>query len=270
VHSGEDVSYTFKFEEFIRHFKLDSVTALYALKALEGDGWIFFNERNFTPSTLSFTTTKRGLHDFQNTYPQHEELLTTLLRTYEGIFDFPVFISELLVAGLLKKGEDVIKSELKKIDAFGIIKYTPQNDVPQIIFRKNRVAAHDLLMNLKLYHKRKEAFIQRVEKMIDYTKCNGCRSLFINHYFGDKETSTCTVCDNCLAAKTITIGTEEFTSISNHILKLVANKQLSIHQLKEALTGINKQKAWRVLQFLQAENKIILDKDGFLKTTAVA
>ncbi|HVG41646.1 MAG TPA: ATP-dependent DNA helicase RecQ, partial [Chitinophagaceae bacterium] len=87
VHSGEDVSYTFRFEEFIRHFKLDSVTALYALKALEGDGWIFFNERNFTPSTLSFTTTKKDLHDFQNTYPQYEELLTTLLRTYEGIFD---------------------------------------------------------------------------------------------------------------------------------------------------------------------------------------
>jgi ATP-dependent DNA helicase RecQ len=270
VNTGEEVSFPFRFEEFIRHFKLDSITALYSLKALEGDGWIFFNERNFTPSTVCFTTNKRGLFEFQKSHPQHEELLTVLLRTYEGIFDLPVFISELLVSQLLHQKEEEIKSELKTIAAFGIIGYAPQNDAPQIIFRKNRVAAADLLMNLTLYNKRKEAFVQRVEKMIAYTQSNQCRSLFINHYFGDEETAPCGICDHCLQAKAVVLSNEEFNAISSQVLLLLSNKGLTIHQLKEALPGISKQKAWKVIDFLQAEQKIMLDKNGLLKAAAVS
>ncbi len=269
VNTGEDVSYLFRFEEFIRHFKLDSTTALYALKALESDGWLFFNERNFSPSTLTFTTNKKGLFEFQKSYPQHEELLTVLLRTYEGIFDLPVFVSELLISQLLRQKEEDIKRELILIAAFGIIDYAPQNDSPQITFRKNRVASADLLMNLTLYQKRKEAFVGRVEKMIAYTNCKQCRSLFINHYFGDKETTVCGICDHCLQAKAVVLSNEEFSFISNKVHALLLGNQFTIQQLTEALQGISKRKAWKVIDFLQAEQKITLDKNGILKNGSV-
>ena len=181
-----------------------------------------------------------------------------------------MFISEILVSQLLRKNEEEVKSELKKIASFGIINYAPKNDAPQIIFRKNRVAAADLIMNLSLYNKRKEAFMQRVEKMIAYTECPQCRSLFINHYFGDKETASCSICDRCLQAKATIISTEEFSAISNKVLSLLAGKDLTIHQLKDALTGISKQKAWKVIHFLQAEQKIMLDKNGLLKPSTAS
>jgi ATP-dependent DNA helicase RecQ len=151
INTGQDKSYTFHFDAFIRNFKLNSQTALYSLKALESDGWLDFNEKNFAPATLVFTTSKKGLYEFQKSHPQHEEILTYLLRTYEGIFDFPGFISELLIAKLLKKDEAEIKKQLKTIASFGIIQYIPQNTEPQIIFRKNRVAAEHLAFNLMQY-----------------------------------------------------------------------------------------------------------------------
>ena len=192
-----------------------------------------------------------------------------MLRTYEGIFDLPVFVSELLISQLLRQKEEDIKRELILIAAFGIIDYAPQNDSPQITFRKNRVASADLLMNLTLYQKRKEAFVGRVEKMIAYTNCKQCRSLFINHYFGDKETTVCGICDHCLQAKAVVLSNEEFSFISNKVHALLLSNQFTIQQLTEALQGISKRKAWKVIDFLQAEQKITLDKNGILKNGSV-
>jgi ATP-dependent DNA helicase RecQ len=86
AYTGEYKSFNFRFDEFIRNFRLNSNEALYALKALESDGWLELNEKSFTPSTLVFTTSKKELAEFERHYSQHEPLLTSLLRSYEGIF----------------------------------------------------------------------------------------------------------------------------------------------------------------------------------------
>lgn len=264
VYSGQDTSYPFRFDEFIRNFKLESNQALYALKALEQDGWLDFNEKNLTPSTLVFTTSKNGLYEFQKSYPQHEQLLTTLLRTYEGIFDFPAFISENFVGRLLKKEEEEIKQQLKTIAAFGIVQYLPQNNEPQIIFRKNRVLAEELSFNLAHYNKRRDLFINRVRQMIGYIETTSCRSRFISHYFGDKKAGACGTCDNCLQQKKADLSAEEFEHIAALILTHISNNLLTVDALLEQLKPLQKEKAWKVLSFLQSEKKIEAAANGIL------
>jgi ATP-dependent DNA helicase RecQ len=268
ANSGEDVTYTFRFDEFIRNFKLKSFESLYALKALESDGWMYFNERNFTPSTIQFTTTKHQLYDFQKAHPLFEPLLTTLLRTYEGIFDFPAFISEKLLAQLLKKEEGEIVKQLKEIAAFRVVQYHPHVDEPQIVFCKNRVPVEDLTLNLTLYNKRKEAFVNRVEKIIAYSKHQDCRSSFINNYFGDEAVRECGICDNCLLKKATALTPEEFELISQKIIQYLINEPLQTASLLTKLNGIQKEKAWKVINFLQAEKKIVIDQKGFLFLTS--
>jgi ATP-dependent DNA helicase RecQ len=270
ANTGRDTTYTFQFDEFIRNFKLKSFESLYALKALESDGWLYFNEKNFTPSTIQFTTTKQQLYDFQRARPLSENLLTTLLRTYEGIFDFPAFISEKLLAQLLKKEEVEIVKQLKDIAAFRVIQYHPHVDEPQIVFCKNRVTVEDLTLNLTLYNKRKEAFVKRVEKIIAYTKHTECRSSFINNYFGDEAVRECGICDNCLLKKATALTPEEFELISQKIIQYLINEPLQTASLITKLNGIKKEKAWKVLAFLQAENKITVDKNGSVQLTFLA
>ena len=270
ANTGRDTTYTFQFDEFIRNFKLKSFESLYALKALESDGWLYFNEKNFTPSTIQFTTTKQQLNDFQRAHPLSENLLTTLLRTYEGIFDFPAFISEKLLAQLLKKEEVEIVKQLKDIAAFRVIQYHPHVDEPQIVFCKNRVTVEDLTLNLTLYNKRKEAFVKRVEKIIAYTKHTECRSSFINNYFGDEAVRECGICDNCLLKKATALTPEEFELISQKIIQYLINEPLQTASLITKLNGIKKEKAWKVLAFLQAENKITVDKNGSVQLTFLA
>ena len=44
--------------------------------------------------------------------PELDETIKTLLRAYEGIFDQPVSISEMMMAGLMKKDVSAIKKLL--------------------------------------------------------------------------------------------------------------------------------------------------------------
>ena len=265
VHAGQDRSYNFRFDEFVRNFRLNVHQALYSLQALESDGWIEYNERNFIPSTVVFTIRKDSLYEFYRSHPEHEELLTTLLRTYEGIYDFPVFISELVIAKLLREDEQKIKEQLLRITSFGIIRYTPQNEEPQIVLRKNRVATKDLQMNLKQYQQRKEQFVQRVKTMVAYLKATTCRSRFISSYFGDEMAKDCGICDNCLAKKQQEFTAEEFASIASAIKLHLAQKAVTAEQLVATLSPVKKEKTWKVLQFLQAEKQIAADSRGLLQ-----
>ena len=265
IYTGEDTTFTFHFETFVRQFKLDTNRALYALKALESDGWILFNEKSFTPSTLVFTTSKNGLRDFFKEHPQYEDLLTTLLRTYGGIFDFPVFISEQTIARLVRSNAATVHEDLKKISAFRVIDYTPQADDPQIIFCKHRVATDDLTMNLQLYNKRREAYAARVQKMVSYIQTAICRSTSINNYFGDTDTAPCGICDNCLRVKSTTLSAEEFENIYTTIRAQLAVRSHTAAELLQQLNGIQKEKAWKVIHYLQAEKKLQADKHGLLK-----
>lgn len=264
IHTGLYKSYTFKFDRFVQNFKLNSSEAFYVLKALEQDGWFDYNEQNFTPSTLVFTTSKSGLYEFENSYPQYEPLLTTLLRTYEGIFDFPAFISEQFLSRLLRKEEEFIKQQLQIITSFGVITYTPRNDEPQILFRRNRVAAEDLSFNSEQYSKRHDSFVKRIENMIGYMLTQSCRSRFISQYFGDETARDCGICDQCLAKKSQALTTEEMKSITEEINNILSSKSITIKELLEEIRHIKKEKAWQVLEFLQSEKKILIDQKGFL------
>ena len=267
VHSGIHVNYLFRFDQFVKNYKLEAPTTLYALKALEQDGWLDFNEKNFMPSTVVFTTSKNGLYEFQHAHPAYEQLLTTLLRTYEGIFDFPAFISETLLSRLLRTDEAEIKRLLKTISSFAIIHYVPQNDAPGIIFRKNRVATSDLLLNTTQYNKRKKIFIQRTDCIISYIKTPECRSRFINHYFGDRKFGNCGICDQCTAKKTSDLTSDEFELINKAITQILSTGQRSVPEVLKELTDIKSEKAWQVIEVLQSENKIKATLDGKLQLT---
>lgn len=264
AYQGEDQRYVFHFQPFIQNFKLNALQALYSLKTLEQDGWLEFNEKNFTPSTACFQTSKEGLYQFYQSHPQYENLSTTLLRTYDGIFDFPAFISENLLSRLLQINVEEVKKQLFTMQAFHIISYTPQNDAPFIHFRKNRVRTEDLMIDLAAYDKRKQRFTSRVQQMVKYTATGQCRSNYIGQYFGDPEQAPCGICDNCLQHRKIVLTTTEFQTISQAIKERLHQQTRTAEDLVSDLHPISREKTWKVLAYLQSENSVKADVSGKL------
>ena len=264
--AGEGQYYDFDISDFLRKFKHASHTTLYSLKALEQEGWLAFNEQVFLSSSVMFTVKKDSLYEFENTNPQLETCIKTLLRAYEGIFDQYTSISEKMMAGLMKKEVEEVKKELSQLNHFGIIEYQPQKDTPQVYLLHNRIKAEDISIDMVTYNKRKEQFQRRMKQMMSYVKEDAqCRSRIIGSYFGDDKIRTCGICDNCLKQKATSLSKEEFEAIHHRIINIVKYESLHTKDLLVKLNGIKKEKAWKVIEFLQAENKIEMDKNGWVK-----
>jgi len=261
--SGAGQSYDFDIGDFFRKFKPDSQTVIYSLKALEHEGWLSFNEQVFTSSMVKFTADKNDLYEFERSHPSAEQMIKALLRAYEGIFDYPCFISEFFMAKLLKKDAVTVKEELQQLHRFGIIDYQPQKDTPQLFLLRDRIRSEELSINKLNYLHRKEKFTTRVKEMIRYIHSESqCRSKTIGVYFGDAAIRNCGICDNCLRLKAISLTEEEFEKIHQSIVNTLQQQSLRTKDLLCVLNGIKKEKAWKVIDFLQAENKIVIDETG--------
>jgi ATP-dependent DNA helicase RecQ len=263
--SGEGQYFDFDLTDFLKKFKLTGHTTLYALKALEQEGWLSFNEQVFLPSSVVFTADKNQLYSFEKENTELDELIKTLLRAYEGIFDQPAAISEKMIAGLIRKDYEIVKKQLDHLHQTGIIEYHPQKDSPQLYLLRNRIKAEDISIDMAAYNKRKEQFQRRVKQMEKFVNETAeCRSRIIGSYFGDEKIRACGICDNCLRQKATTLTKEEFETIHHRIINILTPEPLHTKDLMLKLNGIKKEKAWKVIEFLQAENKIKVEKTGFI------
>ncbi len=262
--SGEGIYYDFDINDFVKKFKLNIYTVNYSLKILEQEEFIDYNEQVFLPSTLVFTINKDHLNEFEKTYPDLDPVVKGLLRSYEGIFDYPSAIYENQLAGFVKKDVVALKSDLKKLQQFGIIEYHPQKDKPQIQFLRNRINTEDFSINQNNLSKRKTAFEKRVQAMAGYVKTNMCRSKMIGNYFNDLSIKPCGICDNCINEKGVIVSKAEFENITMSIEKLTAKAPIHSNLLLKSLNTFRKEKVWKVLNFLQAENKINISQEGLV------
>lgn len=263
--AGMGVTYDFDLMNFCNAFKVNLITANYAIKAMEQEEVLSYNEAFFSPSTLVFNCSKEELEVFENGHPSFEQLIKGLLRSYAGIFDFPSFIYEAKLAKMIGKDATLVFQELMQLKSFGIIEYERQKDKPQITLLQNRMYADSFQLNLENHLKRKLQYETRLQAMIGYIKEEaGCRSKKIAAYFGGEEIQKCNICDNCINQKAVLFSAGEFEEVVNFIMEKIFAKPVTINELLNLLSKTKKEKVWKVLDYLQAEEKIVLNKEGTL------
>ncbi|MBA2561469.1 MAG: RecQ family ATP-dependent DNA helicase [Chitinophagaceae bacterium] len=261
--SGEGIYFDFDVNDFVKKFNLNIYTASYSLKILEQEGLISYNEQFFMPSTVVFTLNKNGLYEFEKSNPEFEPVIKGLLRSYEGIFDYPAAINETQLAKFINTNQDQLIYGLKRLQLSGVLNYNPLKDKPQILFLQNRMDTQDFTINMVNVNKRKLAFEKRVRGMITYVnKTVICRSRMIGTYFNDVSIKPCGICDNCINEKNLVIAKDEFENICSMIYKLIDNSSVPVKELLFKLVKFKKNKIWKVLNYLQSEDKIKITRDG--------
>ena len=261
--NGEDLSFDFDINDFVKKFKLDAFIVNNVLKILEQEELINYNEQFFSPSTIVFTTEKTEIELFEKNYPKYDAVIKGLLRSYEGIFDYSTFINEGRLAKFISIKKEKLLSDLNEIKQMGIIDYTPQKDTPQIRFLQNRVNTADLVINQKNVLKRKQAFEKRLYAIVSYIRNeHDCRSKQIAAYFNDLKVKRCGICDNCLREKNITITKDEFEKIREGIKNSISGKPVNSEQLIRNLKGFKENNVLKILHFLQDENKVTITEEG--------
>jgi ATP-dependent DNA helicase RecQ len=260
---GEGNYYEFDAAKFIKQFELDTGKVLSALKTLEQEELLYFNEQVFIQSKVQVIASRNRLFEFEREHPELELLLKHILRTYEGILDQPSNISEKNISFVLKKPLEEVSGQLTKLHAYRIIDYSPKKEKPQVYLFQNRVKADDLKINTKKYNKRKKQYEERLEAMKSYVGTSSeCRSIMIAKYFGDESVEPCGICDNCIGKRKREITAVEFRQVSSMIISEISNKPYSLMALSEKLKGFSKEKINEVVKFLQSEEKVTVNGEG--------
>lgn len=266
ANSGEGTSFDFDIAAFLKTFALDGRLTVSALNALEQEGMLTFNEQVFLPARVQFVSTKNTLYNFEKEHPAAEPLIKAMLRSYEGIFDYPVPIHEKSLACTTKQDAGMVRTLLEFLDRYEIIRYYPQKDKPQVYFHRDRAAAEFLQINQVDYLSRKTVFSKRIAEFLKYIgEKTNCRSVAIAAYFGDASVPRCGICDNCMEQRRQSLSQEEFQLINDRIRGALSANGLPAEELFRQLPGIRKEKAWQVIDFLQAENKIAVDANGHVR-----
>ena len=86
----------------------------------------------------------------------------------------------------------------------------------------------------------------------------------IGNYFNDLAIKPCGICDNCIHEKGIVVTKTEFENITTAIEKLIDKAPVHANLLLKSLNTFKKEKVWKVLNYLQAENRISITEEGLV------
>ncbi len=268
VGTGEMQYFDFDLHEFVKNFQLDPYLVSNTLKILEQEGHCNLSENIFFPSRIQFKIDKESLYTFESSFPELESIIKTLLRTYQGIYDNSTSIFEKQISRILRIPLEEVRSQLERLNQFGIIEYLPQKEKPQIYFLLNRAPAEYLHIDQDLYFKRKKQYQYRLEAILSYILSTEiCRSNYISNYFGEKTIDRCGTCDNCLKKKKSSINTKQFQTIVKKIQSSFLS-EISVTEILNLFQPEEKEDIWIVLKFMESEQQISISEKGMIKKGA--
>jgi len=261
--SGEGNNYDFDIVTFCRNFKINLLSATHAIKALEQEGLLLFSPSFFNSSTVVFNCDKILLEEFEQQHAAAGPIIKGLLRSYEGIFDFPSSVNETQLAKFINITPEAVVKQLNRLHQLGIIEYNRQKEGPQITLLQNRMYADSFIINLKNYLQRKALFVKRIKAMVGFTENKiDCRSKILAAYFNDYTVKHCGICDNCIELKNTPLTLLDFEDIASQILQHINATPTNIKELTSKLKQFKKDKLWTVINYLVSENKITITSLG--------
>ena len=264
--SGEGESFDFELYSFCDKFALQPALTNNALRKLEEEGLIEFNESFYSPSVLHVTIDKGRLYEFQVANEQFDPLIKMLLRLYGGqLFADYTKISESYVAKGLQMKTSELVAALKHLDELKIVSYKPAKEKPQITFILPRQDAEKLPLDVKRLEDRKVLIESKMKAMTNFaTSTHRCRMQLIQEYFGEETFQTCGKCDVCIEQKKKQSSTET-KSLRDEILTLVKSKLYTIDQLEKRIAPTDTELFIDIIREMVDEGELSYDKVWRLK-----
>jgi ATP-dependent DNA helicase RecQ len=264
--SSEGESFDFELYDFCDHFKLHVAEVYSALKKLEEEGLIEFNESFYSPSQFFFSADKGRIYEFQVANARFDPVIKMLLRLYGGqLYTDFTKISESYLANGLKISVEELVALLKHLHEIQLAVYHPAKDKPQITFVLPRQDAAHLPLNIKRLEERKALSESKMEAMVEFvTSSHRCRMQLVQEYFGEETDTTCGKCDVCIAKKKKE-SLVEIKELRKEVLTLVKTKLYTIEQLEKRISPLDTELFIDVIREMVDDGEIEYDSVWRLK-----
>jgi ATP-dependent DNA helicase RecQ len=261
--TGEGASFELDLGDFCARFKLDAIKTLNALKFLEQDEYLAFNESVFLPSRFRFEVLNEELYNFQIQNPGWDPFIKTLLRSYGGSFENYVRLKEFDLARRTNMNTQQVVDGLKQLQDFNLLSYIQQTDKPQITWLKPRQHASQLYINKVYIAQRKETYRKKMEAVFAYAEHKRCRSQMLLAYFDEPNAAKCGICDICLEERRQKRSDEIFEDITTEIVQILSINNYNLDGLRGLLKLGNEKEKIETIRLLLDAGKIKTDGGNY-------
>jgi len=249
-------SFDFDLVEFVKIYKLQTVTTYNCMRILEQEGWISLTDAVFNPASVRIRVRKDELYDYQLRNKKADRILKLILRSYHGAFtDFVGIHLSWMSKNLQLEYQDLEQSLLKMSDN-GIIDFRPEKDKPQLIFLQEKVDPINLTIDFERFNFRKKRHLVRLQKTIAYAENTICRSQQLLAYFGERDAAKCGVCDVCLERTKVNLSKDDFESYKIKIAQQLEREPLTINELCEAFSPKKQAQVLKAIELLIDEGDV--------------
>ncbi|MCG9879930.1 MAG: RecQ family ATP-dependent DNA helicase [Bacteroidia bacterium] len=226
----------FNIQEFSSYVKLNAVTVFNSLKLLSLLELVRTNEAVNQPSKVKFLIKGNELFHFQNNQALYSDLIQLLLRSYGGIFDYYVSVSEKQLAIQLNVSENSLKEYLLKLHELVVIEYTPANNEASLSLLGPRLDANYLPVSSEIIRFRKKMEEDKLEAMIEYAENKTlCRSRVLLKYFDELNVLDCGTCDVCKEKSGKYWSDTKLKTLLQQLEKLDWSEGISMKELSKKL-----------------------------------
>jgi len=255
VGAGEGTLVELDMDRICKSYNLNARIVYSSLRFLEKENYMSLLEAGIEPSKLMFLFNKEQLYEFELKQPKYEPLIKTLLRSYGGLFDSFVAITERDLAYRVKNSVANVVSYLEFLHQQGILDYRPQTELPRLFFTMSRMDARYLELSPQNYALLKERQRQRIDSVIAYTNNEHlCRQSQLLAYFDEQNFTDCGHCDVCIAKRP-----KNYQVIRNKMLSHFKQQSMSLEQLKELFSDTNDELWIKVVNELVEEDLIYMN-----------
>lgn len=227
VGSGYGHTFEFNIDKFCHAFHHFPIQVDAALKILTRAGYIEYTEEQDNQARVMFTISRNDLYRLENTTPNEEKVITTLLRNYGGLFTDYNYIDESFLASQCGLQPHEVYMILKGLGQRHILHFIPQKKTPYIRYTQRREDKEQIQLMPIVYEERKQQFRERIHAMTNYATCdNVCRSRYLLRYFGEDNGHDCHQCDVCLSHRSEGMVSEPaLNTAMEQILQLLSDKK---------------------------------------------
>ena len=259
---GKESVSKFNLVEFSKKFSLNSVSAYYAIKYLEQEGYWELTDELDNPSKIMFVVGRDELYKVQIDNPELDKFIKSVLRIYTALFSRLTPIDEEYIARVTMDSIMGVKEKLKELSRLKIIKYIPKVRTPLIIMNTERLVESNLYISQKRYEERKGMFQKRIESIISFVKNDEeCRSRQLIGYFGQEAVKDCGVCDVCIKKRNSSNYITRKKEVQAHIFAMLEEKgEMTISDI-EASAGDEYKLYLQVLREMIDNSAVAIEGD---------
>lgn len=210
--SGAGCRFEFNIDKFCLYFRHFPIPVNSALNILARAGYIDYDGERDNMSQVTMLIGRDDLYRLNSLNEVENNVVTTLLRNYGGLFSDYCYIDESLIAMQADISRETVYDVLKGLSQRRIMHFIPRKAIPHIRYTQRREEADLLVFSREVYDDRKQEYTERINAMINYAENDDvCRSRQLLRYFGEARSTDCGICDVC---KSHAPGTTDKTALA--------------------------------------------------------